>query len=227
MIPPPVRAFRNAMLGVDSLGGVAEVAYSIALSHPVVIALLAAHAIIITTRVLASEVERGTVDVLLALPVTRLQLLVSETVAWSVNALGVFGAVYAGNYFGSQFVKEAYRPDYAEMLLAIGNLALVYSVIGTLGLLAGVWTDRRLRAVLFVVLVTIFSLLVNFLYAIDQSLEFTRHLRFLSVLEYYKPIKSFQTGAFQWRDASILAGAAITLWTIAAIRLKERDVTTL
>jgi len=221
-VPPQVRAFRDAMFGADSsLGSVSDIAYAI------VIALLAAHAIIITTRILAAEVERGTVDVLLALPVTRIQLFVSETFAWLVSGLFVLGVTYAGCYFGSRFVLPEYRPDFANMLLVLANLGLVYAVIGTSGLLAGVTTDRRTRAVLFVVLITVFSVLVNFLYTFDPSLEFTKRLRVLSVLEYYKPVGMLRLAEFPWKDAAILAGAAIALWSAAAARMTRRDVTTL
>jgi ABC-2 type transport system permease protein len=227
-MPPQVRAFRDAMLGTDSsLGSVADIAYSIALSHPIVIALLAAHAIIVTTRILAAEVERGTVDVLLALPVTRIQLFVSETFAWLLTGLVAIGAVYGGSYFGSRFIPVEYRPDFGNMLLVMVNLALVYAVIGTSGLFAGVMTDRRTRAVLFVVLMTIFSVLVNFLYTLDPSLAFTKNLRFLSVLEYYKPVAMLRAAEFPWKDAAVLGGAAIVLWTLAAVRMSRRDVTTL
>ncbi len=227
-IPPPIRAFRDAMLGTDSsLGSVGDIAFSIALSHPIVIALLAAHAIIVTTRILAAEVERGTVDVLLALPVTRIQLFVSETFAWILTALVVLGAVYAGSYFGSRYILPEYRPDFGNMLLVIANLALVYAVIGASGLLAGVTTDRRTRAVLFVVLMTVFSVLVNFLYTLDPSLAFTKHLRVFSILEYYKPVSMLRTATFPWKDAAVLGGAALSLWSLAAIRITRRDVTTL
>ena len=227
-VPPQVRAFRDAMFGADSsLGSVSDIAYAIVLSHPIVIALLAAHAIIITTRILAAEVERGTVDVLLALPVTRIQLFVSETFAWLVSRLFVLGVTYAGCYFGSRFVLPEYRPDFANMLLVLANLGLVYAVIGTSGLLAGVMTDRRTRAVLFVVLITVFSVLVNFLYTFDPSLEFTKRLRVLSVLEYYKPVGMLRLAEFPWKDAAVLAGAAIALWSAAAVRMTRRDVTTL
>lgn len=227
-IPPGVREFRNAVLGIDSTSGsVGDIAFSIALVHPIIIALLAAHAIIVCTRILAAEVERGTVDVLLALPVTRLALFVSETAAWLFTAFIILFSIYAGCYFGSRFINPDYRPNFTNMILVISNLALVYTVIGTFGLLASVTTDRRVRAVLFVMLITIFSVLINFLYTLDPSLEFTKRLKFLSVLDYYKPSAMLSKGTIPWRDFGILAGASMTLWTLAAIRLVRRDVTTL
>lgn len=226
-IPPGVRQFRDAIFGFDSASaGVAEVAFSLAWSHPIVIALLSAHAIIVCTRILAAEVERGTVDVLLALPVSRLRLLASETLAWLLSAGIVLGAILAGSYVGSRFILEEYRPDFGKLLVVLVNLALVYGVIGTSSILMGVLTDRRVRAVLTVLVITVFSVLISFLHTLDPSLEFTKNLRFLSVLDYYKPIRVLMDGSWPWRDIAILGGACLGLWSAAAVVLARRDVTT-
>jgi len=226
-IPPGVKQFRDAILGLDSTGaGVSEVAFAIAWSHPIVLALLSAHAIMVCTRVLAGEVERGTVDVLLALPVSRLRLLASETLAWLITAGIVLAAVYAGSYVGAQFIKPEYRPDWAKLFMVLCNLSLVYAVIGCAALLVAHYTDRRVRAVLAVIVITIFSLLINFLHTLDPALEFTKQLAFLSFLDYYKPIGMLLSGEWPWKDLGILAGACIALWTGTAVILSRRDVTT-
>jgi ABC-type transport system involved in multi-copper enzyme maturation permease subunit len=226
-IPPGVKQFRDAILGLDSTGaGVSEVAFAIAWSHPIVLALLSAHAIMVCTRVLAGEVERGTVDVLLALPVSRFRLLASETLAWLMMAALVLGSVYAGSYVGAQFVKPEFRPDWSKLFKVLCNLSLVYAIIGCVALLLAHYTDRRVRAVLAVIVVTIFSLLINFLHTLDPALEFTKRLAFLSFLDYYKPIGMLMTGDWPWKDLAILAGACLTLWIATAIILSRRDVTT-
>lgn len=227
-IPPGVREFRNAVLGIEAESrSVADVAFSIALVHPIVIALVAAHAIIVCTRILASEVERGTVDVLLALPVTRFQLFVSETVAWLGTAVVLMASVHVGCFVGSRFILPEYRPDFGNLAMVIGNLALVYLVIGASGMLAAVLTDRRLWAVLAVLLLTIFTVLINFLYTLDPALEFTKALRPLSLLEYYKPGPILRDGTLPLGNFAILGAAAAGMWTLAAIVLSRRDVTTL
>ncbi len=226
-IPPGVREFRNAMFGFDGAGSsVSDIAFSLAWSHPIVIALLSAHAIIVCTRVLAGEVERGTVDVLLALPVSRLRLFASETLAWALSAALLLGAVYAGSWVGSRFIVEAHRPDFGRLLMVLCNLALVYGVIGTTALFGAIVSDRRVRAVLATIILTVFSVLINFLYTMDPSLAFTKHLKFLSVLDYYRPIRMLMDAAWPWRDMAILGGAIAVLWTSALVVLSRRDITT-
>lgn len=226
-IPPGLREFRNAIFGIDSSSaGVSEIAFALAWSHPIVIALLSAHAIIVCTRLLAGEVERGTIDVLLALPVSRLRLLASETTAWMLSAALVLGGVFLGSYLGAQFVRPEYRPDWARLAMVLPNLALVYGVIGTASLFCATVSDRRVRAVMAVIVFTVVSVLINFLYTLDPSLDFTKQLRFLSVLDYYRPIRVLMEGVWPWRDLAILGGACLALWIGTAVVLTRRSITT-
>ncbi|MBY0262271.1 MAG: hypothetical protein K2Q20_07990, partial [Phycisphaerales bacterium] len=100
------------------------------------------------------------------------------------------------------------------------------TLIATASSLAAVITDRRVRAVLVVLVLTVFSLLINFLYTLDPALEFTKRLRFLSFLEYYKPIQMLMDNSVPWRNMGILAGLSLGLWIAAGVWLSRRDVTT-
>jgi ABC-type transport system involved in multi-copper enzyme maturation permease subunit len=226
-VPPGVQQFRDAMMGMDTRGaGVAEVAFSLAWSHPIVIALLAAHAIVVCTRVLAGEVERGTVDVLLALPVSRTRLLMSETLAWIISACILFGGLLGGTYLGTLRIDEAMRPDWSRLLMALPNLVLVYACIGLLALLASMMSDRKIRAVLTAVIALVFSVVINFLYTLDASLEFTKNFAFLSLLHYYKPLRVMLTGEWPTRDLLTLAGVSLAMWVAALVVLRRRDIAT-
>ncbi|QOJ00536.1 MAG: ABC transporter permease subunit [Phycisphaeraceae bacterium] len=226
-VPPAVREFRDALFGFDSAGaGVSEVAFSIAWSHPVILALLSAHAIVVCTRLPAGEIERGTADVLFALPVSRLKLYASETAAWLGVALLVLGAIPLGSYVGSRFIDPAYRPDWSRLGVVFVNLAFVYAAIGCGSLLAATLTDRRTRAVLAVVIATVFSILINFLYTLDPALAFTKKLAFLSVLDYYRPIRTLMDGTWPVRDLAILGGVVAGFWALAAAHFVRRDLTT-
>lgn len=223
-VPEPLRQMRDALLGVDtSNAGVAEIAFSIAWSHPVVLALMLAQAIITCTRVPAAEVERGTIDVLLALPVSRWQVFVSESVAWLTTAALVFAALYCGSFIGAQFILPEYRPDWIKLARVLANLSLVYAVVGCVALVACSATDRRGRAVIFALVFAVGSLLLNFLGGLWDP---AKKLAFLSVLEYYRPIIILRTGAWPWKDMAILAGAAGGLWITAGVWFSRRDLTT-
>jgi ABC-type transport system involved in multi-copper enzyme maturation permease subunit len=226
-IPPGVREFRNALFGFDGTGAkISDVAFALAWSHPIILALISAHAIMVCTRILASEVERGTVDILMSMPASRWKLYLSETAAWLTSAAILLGSVYAGSWIGAQNIAEELRPDFSRLLIVLANLALVYLLVGVIASAAAIWSDRRVRAVLFALVITVFSILINFLYTLDPALEFTKRLRFLSFLEYYKPIQALMDNAVPWRNMGILGGLTLTLWVAAGVWLSRRDVTT-
>ena len=62
---------------------------SIGWVHPVVLAITWVDAIIATTRVPAAEVDRGTIDVLLGLPISRFNLFASETLVWLASGVAL------------------------------------------------------------------------------------------------------------------------------------------
>lgn len=223
-VPPGLQQIRNVMLGVDaSTTGVANVAFSIAWSHPVVLTLLFAHAILVCSRVPAGEIERGTIDVLLGLPVSRWTLWRSETFAWLLQGAAVLGAVYVGSFTGSRWIKPEYRPDWGNLALVLANLALVYAVVGTVAMAAASAFDRRGRAVLLVLMLSVGSLLINFL---ELLWEPAKTVAFLSILHYYRPAGMLMRGAWPWEDLAVLGGVALSAWVTAGVVLSRRAITT-
>src|SRR4029077_7545173 len=95
------RGIMQAMLGSeigDRLGP--DMFQAMAWVHPVPLALIWAHAIVSCTRVPAGEVDRGTADVLLGLPVSRWEVFFSETSVWLVCGAAIHAAALAGNLLG-------------------------------------------------------------------------------------------------------------------------------
>jgi ABC-type transport system involved in multi-copper enzyme maturation permease subunit len=164
--------------------------------------------------------------VLLALPVSRSRLLISETVAWLLSACLLFGGLLLGTWLGTTRLDPSMLPDWSRLLKVLPNLVLVYLVIGLIALLASMASDRKVRAVLTAVIVTIVSVVINFLYTLDSSLAFTKSIAFLSLLDYYKPLRVMVNDAWPLRDMVVLLGVCITLWVLALVILCRRDVTT-
>jgi ABC-2 type transport system permease protein len=224
-IPPPVRAFRNALLGIDgSDGTIADVAFSVALVHPIMLVPLIAHAIIVCTRVPAGEVERGTIDVLLGLPTSRWTLFRSETLGWLIGASIVLLSVVVGIFAGAQFIKPELQPSWSKLAIVLVNLAMVYFALGSIAMAASSFAERRGRAIIFVMVVSIASLLINFL---QLQWEAAKDFAFLSVLEYYKPGRIMQSGAWPWRDLGTLGGITLVAWCVAGVQVSRRDMTSL
>jgi ABC-type transport system involved in multi-copper enzyme maturation permease subunit len=221
---PFFRDLVSAMLGSDVSGGIGpEMFAAIAWVHPVVLALVWGHAMVLAVRLPAGEVESGTIDILVALPVSRWQVFgVSSfvalvgSVALVTSALfgNVIGAMLGGNAFGIPF--ERYVP------VAVNLLAMTVAV-GSFASLASAFSSRRGRALSVALLVVLVSFLVNYL---ARFWEPAHTIAWLSVLQYHQPVRVLQSGAWPWLDIVVLVGATAGLWVAAGLVFARRDLAT-
>ena len=219
-----IQTLVGAMLGVDIAGRLGpEVFAALPWVHPVALALVWAHVIQCCTRMPAGEIDRGTADITLTLNVTRWEILRSETATWILAGLIVLVLGLAGNEIGWRFAPAERRPDLGRTLIVFANLCCVYLAVGGLSWLASVFSDRRGLTILVVFVVLLSSLLLNF---VAQFWDFAKHLSFLGILDYYRPLFILRDGKVPWGDMSVLLGLAIGLWIAAGIQFSRRDVCT-
>ncbi len=219
--------FRNilrALLGVeigDSLGP--TVLSSFAWVHPVALTLIWAHEIVFCTRVPAGEVDRGTMDVLLALPVSRWQMYVSETVVWLASGVCILLLGLAGCLLGGLTVASENRAALALLLKIVANLGCLYVTVGGLAFLISAASERRGRAVGVVFAIVLASFFLNVL---AQYWSLAERLSFLSILHYYKPFAILQQADWPVGDMLALSGCGGVLWLAGGIIFARRDICT-
>src|SRR5882672_4520778 len=122
------RGIMQAMLGTeigDHIGP--EMFQAVAWVHPVALALTWAHALVSCTRVPAGEVDRGTADVLLGLPVSRWEVFISEAAVWLICGATILAAALAGNFLGAQGLSPEYRPELSRLFIVLANLFCLYA----------------------------------------------------------------------------------------------------
>jgi ABC-type transport system involved in multi-copper enzyme maturation permease subunit len=215
---------RSAMLGTDvSDAPGREIAAAVAWSHPFFLALVFAHIVTVSTRVPAGEADKGTLDVLLGLPVSRWELFISETVMMIITSLVVMGFALVGSRIGNSFAPEGMTPELSRVLPALGNQFALILAVGAFGMLSATMTDRRMRAVAAVLIVLVASLLLNYLQLLWEP---AKRISFMSLLNYYRPIGTLRTGEWAWKDIGILAGIAGVLWVSAGVWFSRRDLST-
>jgi ABC-2 type transport system permease protein len=218
------RGIMQAMVGaeiIDRMG--TQMFQSMAWVHPVVLALIWAHATIACTRVPAAEVDRGTVDVLLSLPVSRREVFISETVVWLGGGILLLSAGFVGNLLGGASLPAAQRPAVARVLMVLVNLLCLYIAAGGLAWLVSAFSDRRGRALTIVFLVLLFLFLLNYLAQFWRPLE---KFVFLSPLHYHKPVNILSNGTWPWKDMAVLAGAGGLMWVCGGVIFERRDLCT-
>ena len=218
------RGIMQAMLGTQIAERIGpQMFQAMAWVHPVPLALTWAHAIVSCTRVPAGEVDRGTVDVLLGLPVSRWEVFFSETVVWLGCGAAIHAAALAGNLLGGLGTPSAERPEFAHLVIVLVNLFCLYVAVGGLAWLVSSMSDRRGRAMtaLFVVLLALF--LLNYLAQFWRPLE---KFVFLSPLHYHRPVNALTSGIWPWKDLAVLLGVGGAMWFVAGVVFARRDLCT-
>ncbi|HVZ94721.1 MAG TPA: ABC transporter permease subunit, partial [Phycisphaerales bacterium] len=191
--------------------------------HPVVLAVTWAHSIIWGTRIPAAELERGTIDVLMGLPVSRARLYVLESVTWVLGAAVVVGLGVLGNKLGSMAVNSDMRAPMGTMIIAACSLYTLMIAVGALAWLVSSLSDRRGKAITIVFVIVVASVLVNYLAQLWKPAE---KLAVFSLVHYHRPIDVFNTGKWPARDMAVLLGFAAACWVAGLLVFSRRDLRT-
>ncbi|MCH8152666.1 MAG: ABC transporter permease subunit [Planctomycetes bacterium] len=214
----------QALLGTDIGDQIGpDVFSSMAWVHPVVLAIIAAHATILSTRVPVGEIDRGTIDMLLGLPVSRWGVYRCELVVFLASGLVVIGMGLAGNQLGARLLESKPPLAVQPLLVVVINLFCLYFAIGGLGWLVASLSDRWGKAVAVVFTILVGSFLLNFL---AQVWPLAEPVSFLSVLNYYQPMLILRDGGWPVTDMVVLTVLGVGLWLAGGLCFARRDICT-
>jgi ABC-2 type transport system permease protein len=191
--------------------------------HPIVLALLWAQEIIFCTRVPAGEVDRGTVDLLLSLPVSRWQVFLCESAVWLFTGLILVCSGLLGSLLGGLAADEEMRQPIGRVLIVAINFYGLYLAVGGMCWLVSSLSDHRGRAVAVVFALVLVSFLLNFL---GQLWEPAHSVQFLGVLNYYRPVAILGDGVWPIADMLVLVTVGGICWLIGGVVFARRDICT-
>jgi ABC-type transport system involved in multi-copper enzyme maturation permease subunit len=221
-----IRAMITALLGTDIgelLGP--EALMAIAWVHPVVLTIVWTHAIVFCTRVPAGEIDRGTIDVLFGLPVSRWRVYLSETAVFIGSGLFVMVMGLLGHRLGMATAESAHRTALGPLTAVVANFFCMYLAVGGLAFLISSASDRRGRAIAWVFAILLASFLLNFLAQFWRPAEM---VSFLSLLSYHKPLVVTRAeNGWPLGDMAVLVGFAAATWLAGGIWFSRRDICTL
>jgi ABC-type transport system involved in multi-copper enzyme maturation permease subunit len=218
------RGMLSALLGTPVSGEMgAQLLQAIPWVHPLVLLIVFAHEITICTRLPAGEIDRGTIDLLLGLPVSRGQVYAIHALVWAASGAVLLLMGLGGNWLGTHFAHAAMASP-ARLAITLVNAWCLYFAIGCFTLLVASVGERRGRAVGTAIAVVVTSFLLNFL------AEFwlpAKNLNFLSVLYYYRPFFILQAARWPLRDLAVLLAAGATCLAVGGTVFRKRDIHTL
>lgn len=186
--------------------------------------MLAIYAITNGTAALAGEEEEGTLELLLAQPLARWQMVMAKVAAMmlavfiillvtTVVTVVTFSAMQA--QIGETPVTEA---DLAILILFAWPVVMVFMM---LSLFLGAYLPRRRQAVTLVTLILVTAFFGNNLAGISETLK---SIQFLFPFYYYDG-QAILTEGVPVADLAVLLGAVLLFLALALISFQRRDVT--
>lgn len=220
---PFMRSILTGMLGMDPGEGMTGDILSVfAWGHPVVLALIWTQEITFCTRIPAGEVDRGTFDMILAMPVSRMQVYLGETGLWLVCGLFLLAMAFLGNLAGFTLYDGNATYNYPRAFRILGNLFGLYLAVGGFAFLASAWSNHKNRAMTFVFSLVIGAFFLNFVARLWSP---AGKLAWLSLMEYYQPME-IARGHAPWGDTAVLVSLGLIAWVAGAVIFRKKDIPT-
>jgi len=199
-------------------GSVFTLSGSVALGfiHPIPIALAAVFAIGYPVAAIAGERQRGTLEVVLARPISRRRLYLTTLVATVLFVVVILAGNGAGIVAGAVLFGVADELEPLQLGTAWANAVLLFVALGTVALAASASFDRLAPALGITLGVAIVSYAVEFLGAIWPDIGW---LQPWSIFHYFQPAEIL-AGTANPTDPLVLGGVgaaavACGLWVFA------------
>ena len=181
-------------------------------------ALLIVYAIIQGTGALAGEESNGTLDLLLAQPISRTRLFIEKATSIIVGTLAIVALILPGWII----VYAAAGIDVAlgRLLVATVAMAPLMLAFAALSLLAGCLLPTRRDAATAIVAVAVISYFIN---SLGQAADVLEPLRPASLFFYFRAENVLVAGVDP-AGAGVLLAVAVVASGLAAAVFRRRDI---
>lgn len=209
-LPPAIQALLGSKLDLATAAGYLSGRY-----FAWTIILVIVYAVIAGTGAIAGEESAGTMDLLLAQPVSRRAAVLEKLVALVAGT----ALIIAGGYAGFLISIPTVRIDISliDLAIASANMLPIVLLFLTMSLWAGAVAPNRGAAAGAMIA---FATATYFLYTISNGVESLRWMRYTSPFYYYGAGLPLVYGIVWWH-VGLLLGVA-TLFVVLALRTFER-----
>ncbi len=218
LLPDTVRGFvGSSELDLLTANGMLAVAYN----HPLTKVALSVFAVGLTAGAIAGELERGTLDLILARPVRRYELLLGSGLATVLAALLVGGITFLGTVIGANiggvsgdvtwnyFVWLAFSTT--ALVLAMSGFGYLFSTLARRGGQAAGWTGGLIAGMFF----------LDWFGSLWDKVE---PLTALSLFHYHTPTAIIMNQANGWINTTVLLIVAVLTFAAAIVIFERRDL---
>lgn len=221
-LPPTLQALTRAQPEFLFMSGLAGY-LSLGFTHPVFHVLLAAAIVGFTSRTLAGEMERGTIQIALARPISRTQVYLARVAGVIAMSLALAAAGPLGMILGLVLIQPDGDVAHGHFVpVAIATASLIWA-IGGLTLFGSALASTAGRAVAWATAGLLLSYFVDYFAAIWR---FLTPLEPLSIFHYFDPSPLLVNGRFDLSNAAILVGIGLAGAIAGLVVFVRRDLPT-
>lgn len=195
-------------------------ALALSLSHPITLALTSIFAIGFPASAVAGERQRGTLEVLLARPISRRRLYATLAAAATVFIGLALAALECGAVLGSAYSGVLAEISLARLPLVWLNASMLFVSLASITLAASVSFDRLPPALGIGIGVTVVMYFFEVLGALWPSAAWLQPYS----LFHYLQTRPILDGVTPWRDLAILAAATMLAVAWAIVVFPRRDL---
>ena len=174
-----------------------------------------------TSRITVGEIDRGTADLLLALPISRWRIFISVNAWVLLTAPLLCGCLWLGLWIGGATADLPEPFDLWALRHVVFNACAMLWAVAGISALCSAAASRRGQAIgiIFGILVT--SYLLNWLAAFWESVEW---LAVAGILHYFRPFAIVRDGGIATADLVALLSIAVVTWGAGAVIFTHRDI---
>jgi len=174
---------------------------------------------------ITGEIGRGTMDLILSLPIRRASLLVPSAVVSAAGAAVLAGCVWLGTAVGLLLVDLGPGVALAQLLPGAVNLcAMTFCITGITTLISSLGSDRW-RTILFTIGFFIVSLIIEM---VERLWPAGAWLKYFTILAAFQPQQLIllpdEASLTALKYNATLLGVGLLCYVAAAITLCRRDI---
>jgi len=209
------------MVGMQ-LGSVEGYIASVILAY--ISVLVGIYCIVTSTSTLAGEEDNGTLELMVAMPLSRWQILTAKAVALSVVVLILMIIAAIGNAVLLEVIKFSIPINVTPIGLFVALISSLPLAVGLImiGIFLGAILPNRRMAVVVMTVYFIASYFGENIAGMVKSLE---PIKYFSLFNYYNTTETIFTEGAQLSDILILLGIAAVFFILALICFTRRNIT--
>ncbi|MBX3396068.1 MAG: hypothetical protein KF841_11945 [Phycisphaerae bacterium] len=217
-----VRRLVNAMVGGDLAEALTPTGVSsFIFTHPLTWVLVVGFVFTISTGVLSAEMDRGTMDLLATLPVSRATLYSSVSVVVLILGVPLMIAPWLGVWVGARIVGVIHLAQMGRLAVVAVNLYAAYILISGLSICLSAVFERRTSALIACFVIVFYSAVLNLLVAFWPAAQ---KIAFTGFFYYFAPLRVVLNSTFPAGDISVLCCAGLLFWLTGLVCFCRRDI---